>query len=290
MAAKEVRVSAENQNNVNTRKKRIVLSSIVVILLTIAAIIVGIIINSPAYETHKRIKRGFEYYRSGEFELAEKAWTPIRMKVQNSADVSAQDTYVKGYKPTAKEFLKYGEDLLYEYAFYVAHRSFADAIPLFAMIPDNENSDYYSEKLQILLDTYVGEYECVSAIRYCIYRSPNSWDVDLVESIIIDGLHYGEENKICLDCRDSTPVALWEGSYAVRLKDWKSNQYTLSCRWDASDKLYWEYDAELDGNTIVFTQYEIYEVTGTKTEYIWERITAQGQGDGSVGSCVNPST
>ena len=271
-AAKEVRVSVENQNKANTRKKRIVLSSIAAVFLIIAAIIVGVIINSPAYENHKRIKRGFEYYRSGEFEQAERAWARIETKVQNNADVSAQDTYVKGYKPSAKEFLKYGEELLYGYAFYVAHRSFADAIPLFAMIPDYNDSAVYAEKLQILLDTFVGEYECVSAISDCIYRRPNSWDVDLLEKIIIDGLHYGEEDKICLDCRDSSPVALWEGTYAVRQEDWKSKQYTLSCRWDASDKLYWDYDAELDGNTIVFTQYEIYEVTGTKTEYIWERI------------------
>ena len=271
-AAKEVRVSVENQNKVNTKKKRIVLSSIAAILLIIAAIIVGVIINSPSYETHKKIKRGFEYYRSGEFEQAEKAWAFIGTEVQRSSGISVYDLIGKGYKPSAKEFLKYGEELLYEYASYVEHRSFADAIPLFAMIPDYEDSDFHAEKLQILLDTFVGEYECVSAITDCKYRRPNSWNVDLLENIIIDGLRYDEEDKICLDCRDSSPVALWEGAYAVRLKDWKSNQYTLSCRWDASDELYWDYDAELDGNTIVFTQYEIYEVTGTKTEYIWERI------------------
>ena len=268
-AAKEVRVSVENQNKANTRKKRIVLSSIVAILLIIATIIVGVIINSPAYETHKRIKRGFEYYRSGKFEQAEKAWAPIPMKVQNSADVSTQDTYVRGYKPSAKEFLKYGEDLLYEYAFYVAHRSFADAIPLFAMIPAYEDSDFYAEKLQTLLDTYVGEYECVSVITYGRTCSNNK---DLVENIIIDGLHYGEEDKICLDCRDSSPVALWEGSYTQRVKDWKSNQYTLSCSWRPSDDLFSRYYAELDGNTITFTQDEFYTVSGEETVYIWERL------------------
>lgn len=272
VAAEEKQKAIEKQKAATKKTKRIAICVIAAVILLFCTIITQIITSSPEYIAKQIIKEGFEYYQNREFSKAFSTWQKVGQAPVDTSKTYAPgvitnptvDASSAGYTPTNEELLAYGEDLFYEYAYLVACDSFIDAIPLFELISDYKDSADIVTEMKLLLDMYVGEYECTSNyVKYSYYD--DIFYYDLMKNVLICDLsyHYDELGKVCI--KTSRDESYW---YFVRLRNPfeldRKNGYSL-CRWD--DELSEQYvtNYKLDGQII--TEIEYWELCEHTCQY-----------------------
>lgn len=238
-AAKEERVAAEEKEKAveqkkaaTKKKKRIAICVIAAVILLSCTIVTQIITSSPAYIAKKTIKEGFEYYQNREFSKAFSTWQKVGQEPAKLGEekpvigpVTDTDNRATGYTPTNEELLAYGEDLFYEYAIYVSYISFNRAIPLFEAIPDYKDSADVLEEMKMLLNNYVGEYECISneywyETSYGSIRSRESKKLD--GNIYVNDFRYDREYtwrySVEYSTQNTTTLDMWAEYDSFKLK------------------------------------------------------------------------
>ena len=258
------RLAVENHKKETLKKKRIIFGVVAAVVLIVIAIAMGIVTNSPQYIAKQTIRDGFTCYKNKEFYEAREIWQTVG---QETSDEVVQNN--TGYTPSNEELLKYGEPLLYEYAYYMScEYGVTEAIPLYELIPDYKDSADIVSEMRALWKKYLGEYECVSRtysyINKGYRREPES--LPIVSNLFIDGLRYCERTPggIYMKCtpwvHSSEPFMLTaDGS--------------LECSDERSPYTY-KYTISADAST--FTEIETFHSYGKGMliyETIWKKIS-----------------
>lgn len=221
LEAKQAEEEAErNAIKEKQDKKRMVYGAVAVAILLIVFIAFGIVTNSPQYIAKQTIKEGFVHFENKDFAQAESIWQTVEQEAADEA----------GYMPSAEELMKYDASLIYEYASYLSCKSFTEAIPVYELIPDYQDSVAIAGEMQLLLDMYAGEYEFVSHTEQHDDDPPE--DRHSMRNIFIYDLRYSsnEDRNICILENQDDPygvhLSLNREPFVVNRED----GYTLSCQ------------------------------------------------------------
>lgn len=134
------RIAIENQKKAEQRKKTIKMASVAAIIM--AVIVAGVLIwrASPQY----MVKQVIDYIEKEDF---------------GAASILLGEAE---YELTEKDIRSANKSAIYQYAEYWSKRSFTEAIAIYDLIPDYEDSTLIANEMRSMLDKYVGEYECIS--------------------------------------------------------------------------------------------------------------------------------
>lgn len=194
LAQEADRAAAEKAQSSAAKKRLLIALSVCAVLLIGIAVIYSGVTSSPKYIAKQTIQEGFTYYTSGAFSEAERTWKAVDMQFveKNTLNEPVQASGQIGYAPTSEELLAHGEPLFYEYACYLAHRSFHEAIPYFQQLSGYEDSSAMASTMQTLLDRYVGEYQCISSWEQYngSYGLGDKKDKGLYDNFSVYGMHY----------------------------------------------------------------------------------------------------
>ena len=173
------------------------------------------------------------------------------------------------YKLTEKDIRSADKSAVYQYAEYWAERSFAEAIAIYDLIPDYEDSTLIANEMRSMLDKYVGEYECISSKTV---RANGDTEVEELESnLSIYDLRYstveaGEINMLSSD----------DGFKYWGFSKQNENESILEV-YEKSDDNMLGYMFSPDGKTLTYTFYHEWISVGEDRSYtletMWQKIS-----------------
>lgn len=241
------RIAIENQKKAEQRKKTIKLASVAAII--IAVIVAGVLIwrSTPQY----MVKQVISFIEKEDF---------------GAASILLRES---DYKLTEKDIRSADKSAVYQYAEYWAERSFAEAIAIYDLIPDYEDSTLIANEMRSMLDKYVGEYECISSKTV---RANGDTEVEELESnLSIYDLRYstveaGEINMLSSD----------DGFKYWGFSKQNENESILEV-YEKSDDNMLGYMFSPDGKTLTYTFYHEWISVGEDRSYtletMWQKIS-----------------
>lgn len=241
------RIAIENQKKAEQRKKTIKLASVAAIIM--AVIVAGVLIwrSTPQY----MVKQVISFIEKEDF---------------GAASILLRES---DYKLTEKDIRSADKSAVYQYAEYWAERSFAEAIAIYDLIPDYEDSTLIANEMRSMLDKYVGEYECISSKTV---RANGDTEMEELESnISICDLMYSNVEVGKIDMR-STSGGVWQYSFTEQ----KGNESVLANYTENRDCTL-GYEFSPDGKTLTYTFHyknsSKFEDNSWTTEKVWQKIS-----------------
>ena len=249
---KAERIAIENQKKAEQRKRIIKMASVASIIFVV--IIVGVLVwrSTPQY----MVKEVISYIEKEDFGTA-------RTRLNEA-----------GYELTAKDIRSADESAIYQYAEYLSEISFAEAIPVYKLIPSYMDALSIANELQMMLDKYVGEYECVS--NRVIEANGDIRTKELEDNILICYLAYDDFDPGEINIFSSAEEGFKEIGWSLGFYKQDGNEDILEYYSEHSDGVL-GYAFSSDGQTLTYTSYykntSKHEDNSWTWETIWKKIS-----------------